>query len=38
VQGNILGAAHPLWFIGVCAGLVVLGWAIYALFRRRGFL
>lgn len=38
VNGNILGAAHPLWFIGISIGLAVLGWAAYALFRRLGFL
>lgn len=38
VQGNILGAAHPLWFIGISVGLVVLGGATYALFHRLGFL
>lgn len=38
VQGNILGAAHPLWFIGVSIGLVVLGGATYALLRRLGYL
>jgi zinc transporter len=35
VDGNILGARHPLWFVALCVGLVLLGWGIYWGIRRR---
>lgn len=38
VNGNVLGLQHPLWFICLCIGLVLLGWGIHVFFRRMRFL
>ncbi|MGH7573666.1 MAG: CorA family divalent cation transporter [Longimicrobiales bacterium] len=35
---NVLGMRHPLWFIGLCVALVLLGWGIYAAHRHFRFL
>jgi Mg2+ and Co2+ transporter CorA len=34
VDGNILGAHHPLWFVGLCIGLAILAVGIFIAFRR----
>ena len=37
-DGNVFGAGHPIWFIALCAGLALLGWATYAFFHRIRYL
>lgn len=34
INGNILGADHPFWFIGLCIGLAILGVGLFAALRR----
>ncbi len=32
--GNVAGAEHPLWFVGLVVGLTLLGGGVYFFFRR----
>ncbi|PZN27621.1 MAG: hypothetical protein DIU71_17180 [Proteobacteria bacterium] len=34
LAGNVLGMRHPLWFVGLCLLLALLGWGLYLFFRR----
>lgn len=35
-SGNVFGAHHPAWFVGLVAGMVALGWVAYRLLRAFG--
>lgn len=38
ISGSILGASHPIWFVAFCLGLVLIGWGVFAFFRRIHYL